>query len=507
MKQKTTFLFLLVLMLGIFLRFFLLAEVPPGLYQDEVSIGYNAYTILTTGKDEFDRPFPLWFEAFGEYKLPLYIYSTSFSMALFGKNEFAVRFPSAMVGSLTLIFFYLFIKQSIMLDKHLHKNIRKYLPLVATFLLAIAPWHLQFSRAGFEANMALFFYIVALYCSLVFLQKKSAKVFFCSLVFLVLSLYTYNAYRFITPLTAVILLILSYKQLQRKTFLAGVLGFLFLSTPFIMFSLSKEGIIRFEQASAFSEYPAETMLQKIITYPMVVIKNYVSFFSFQFLFTMGDGIGRHQLPGFGLLPIWQLPFLLLGMISFLKAKRTYLWKITLFLLLVAPMAGALAKPSPHTLRSLLLVIPLEIIIAYGVLFLLQQKRWVKGIVIVLILFATYETIVYFHHYYIHYPQTNVLDWGGMKKEMVEKAATHRKTYDIFVVDDRISFASLYFNFYDHPQNTQYVSKTWEKPAEWNGKKILYIKQADGKVPQNSIHIEDIRLPNRDKTLYLQMYAL
>src|ERR1700721_2106952 len=40
---------------------------PPGLYADEASIGYNAWTIAHYGTDQYGNHFPLFFVAFGDY--------------------------------------------------------------------------------------------------------------------------------------------------------------------------------------------------------------------------------------------------------------------------------------------------------------------------------------------------------------------------------------------------------------------------------------------------------
>ena len=47
-----------------------LSASPPGLYVDEASIGYNAWTMARFGVDEHGIHVPLFFEAFGEYKNP-----------------------------------------------------------------------------------------------------------------------------------------------------------------------------------------------------------------------------------------------------------------------------------------------------------------------------------------------------------------------------------------------------------------------------------------------------
>lgn len=85
-------LFLIVLLASL-LRFYHFTSNPPGLNTDETAIGYNAYSILKTGKDEYSQKFPLAFRSFDDYKPPLYIYLTVPSVAIFGLNEFAVRFP------------------------------------------------------------------------------------------------------------------------------------------------------------------------------------------------------------------------------------------------------------------------------------------------------------------------------------------------------------------------------------------------------------------------------
>ena len=97
MNWKLIFIFLIAAAL----RLFALGSNPPGLYWDEVSLGYNAYSILKTGHDEHNRFLPIdTFKAFGDYKPPGYIYATVPSIALFGLNNFAVRLPSALAGTL-----------------------------------------------------------------------------------------------------------------------------------------------------------------------------------------------------------------------------------------------------------------------------------------------------------------------------------------------------------------------------------------------------------------------
>src|SRR6185369_14911675 len=67
---------------------------PPSLYWDEASIGYNAYSISLNLRDEWGKFLPIHFIAFGEFKLPVYVYSVAVFTKIFGMTEFAVRFPA-----------------------------------------------------------------------------------------------------------------------------------------------------------------------------------------------------------------------------------------------------------------------------------------------------------------------------------------------------------------------------------------------------------------------------
>lgn len=148
MKKITPIIFLLILFLGAVLRIYHLGQIPPGVNRDEASIGYTAYSLLHTGKDEYGRFLPISFQSFGDWKLPIYIYETVLSVAIFGLNAFAVRIPSAIAGILLVILVYFLIKE-------LFKD--RNLALTAMFLTAISPWSIHLSRVESESNTAVTF--------------------------------------------------------------------------------------------------------------------------------------------------------------------------------------------------------------------------------------------------------------------------------------------------------------------------------------------------------------
>ena len=137
MNWKFKFLLVFIISLSIFLRFYQLDKNPPSLYWEEVALGYDAYSIFKTGKDHHGNPWPLVaFESFGDWKPSLYFYATVPSIAVFGLNEWGVRFPSAFFGVLTVILTFLLVKE--LVGKRGGPKGRPIIALLSMFFLAIS---------------------------------------------------------------------------------------------------------------------------------------------------------------------------------------------------------------------------------------------------------------------------------------------------------------------------------------------------------------------------------
>src|SRR5574337_2158196 len=93
-----------IVLVAAFLRFYQLGTNPPSLTWDEAAWGYNAYSLGLNGKDEFGRFLPItYLESFVDFKPPMYAYLDVLPVKIFGLNEFATRFPSALFGTLTVL--------------------------------------------------------------------------------------------------------------------------------------------------------------------------------------------------------------------------------------------------------------------------------------------------------------------------------------------------------------------------------------------------------------------
>src|SRR3989338_6504816 len=100
-----------IIFLAVFLRLYNLSNVPPSVSLDEVSIGYNAFSILKTGADEYGVNFPLLLRAYDNWRPALYVYLVIPFVKIFGLNVVSVRLPSVILSVLTVVATYFLVKE------------------------------------------------------------------------------------------------------------------------------------------------------------------------------------------------------------------------------------------------------------------------------------------------------------------------------------------------------------------------------------------------------------
>ena len=184
-----------ILALAAVLRLAWLGTLPAGLSQDEWVKGYDAWSILRTGRDQYGARLPLVFRALGDDREGMIVYLITLSEALLGPTEFAVRLPTALAGVALVGLTYL-------LGRELGGA---RLGLLAAGLLAISPWHAQVSRLAFRAGLTPLFVALGLWLCLRALRRGSSLA--PAGVALGLSLYTYLGARPFLPLLLVVLLV------------------------------------------------------------------------------------------------------------------------------------------------------------------------------------------------------------------------------------------------------------------------------------------------------------
>ena len=421
---------LLILIVTLFLssRLYKITEIPSSVYWDEASIGYNAYSIARTGKDEWGDFLPIHFRAFGEFKLPVYIYSVVPFVKVFGLNEFSVRIPSVLfsLGVVILTYF---------LAKRLTGNTT--IGLWSSFFVTISPWFFIFSRTGFEATAGLMFYLLGI---LFFLQKKDEKSILFSIISFIFSAYSYNSFRIVSPLTFFILIFLERDSISHV--LKNSIHWIVISIAVIILAIWP--IYRlYVYDAGFSRLQNVGGAQGIN-----LVRNYVAHFSPHFLFIQGDNNLRHQQKDFGQLYPTEFILIVLGLIYIFKTKTKHKW-LPIILILLAPIPASIIKESPHALRSLSVVPFIYIVSAMGVIYLVEllKQRTViyLGVTIIFLFFF----INYFLNFLYIYPTQSLNSWQyGYKKIFTGVDLNDRESLVISDKDAQPYIFALFYLIYD-----------------------------------------------------------
>lgn len=510
MKLKINkLIFVFIILLALILRFYKLGQIPPGLDWDENSNAYNAYSILKTARDEYGNFLPLTNRSFDDYKPPMYMYLNVPSVAVFGLTPFAARLPSAILGFLTVPLIYFLAKKLFEKQSFAHES-----AIVAMFLLAISPWHIQFSRVGFEANVGLFFATAAI-CAFHY-GLKNRKLLVLSAVLVGLSAYTYHAQRVFVPLMFLALIFIFKKEIfaiPKRFLIVAITITLLVILPLLIFVPTKVIFQRFDAASAQTNFEdvekSIILIQQDSKYGNLIhnrrlvmakryLGNYLSHFDLNFLFAEGDNNFRHHIQDMGMLYLFELPLLLFGLYSLVKNND----KTSAFILswlLIAPIAAAPVNPAPHANRSLPMVIALTLISAYSISQILKNKFQFKkqfSALIVLVIFVSF--FVYLHNYFSHYSYEKASFWQYGYAQSAQESEKYKNQFDRVIVDKSIEQAYIFWLFntkydpklYQQNGSREHFGKfyfNWEKPQSSND---LFI--ADAKVfPQGYIVLKTI----------------
>ena len=340
----------IIILVAALLRFYKLGHLPPSLSWDETALGYNAYSIGQTGRDEYGRRFPVsYFASFGDYKPPVYVYLAVLPIKILGLNEFAVRFPSAFFGVLTVLLTFFLTKELFLGSISQYLNIL--VSLTASFLLAISPWHIIVSRQAFEANVATFFIVLGIFLFLKSLRDKVWLIFVSTACF-VISFYTFNSARLFIPLLFCFWAVVFRKELwERKKFVFGglVLGILLL-LPLIPHLLSPQGRLRFKEVNIFSDLDiiieanrrievdqnawwARIIHNRRLGYLRSFLIHYFDHFKPDFLFFEGDINPKFSTRDTGQLYLIEALFLAAGFYFLVKEDGRAAWVLLSWLLL------------------------------------------------------------------------------------------------------------------------------------------------------------------------------
>ncbi len=464
MEKKTLIIILAVTILAAVLRFYRLGDIPTGFHRDEAFLGYNAYSILKTSRDMSGKLFPLHLQSF-IYSPAGYSYLSIPFIKIFDLNPFSVRFASALFGILT-------IPLTFLLAEILTKNRR--ISLLTAILLAISPWHINLSRIATENTVVVFFVTLGVIFYLRWRQKPNILKLILAFLCFTVTLAIYQAPRAMLPIF-IPFMVLMFGLPKKKIISVAALYFITIIIPLIFILISPQLSLRIKTVSIFADSGTQLSLDeqiredgvsavtgpisrffhnKFAGYTNLFLKNYFAHFTYDFLFTDKGLPDRYRINNAGLLYLFELPLLLIGINTLWQKKRN----TAIFIfgwIAIAPLGSALTFDDVPNLQRTLLVFPaLSILAASGadaiIGFKLSQK-FINNFLtlgkIALLCIAVYNVTFYLHQYYVHEPIHRPWYRNEGYEAMVTAVNKLLPGYKKAVVTTRESAPAVFFLFF------------------------------------------------------------
>ena len=482
-KIKLLLLLVSIILVSFLLRFYQLGLVPNGITVDEADVGYNAFLILKTGKDVYDRSYPLFFQSFDVYQPSFQIYASIPAIYLFGLNDISIRIIPAFIGVLSTILFYFIAK--LLFPKQTK------LTVLAFLLITLSPWNIAISRGNLVTVEVIFLYFL-FFVLFLYGIYKNAKVLPFSFIFLGLTIYAYHIAIIYLPLLLILLAIIYKKELVKHWSLAllSITVVFVVTIPAILFYQNPITHNRFDTVTSLTpditlptsiaemENDNNSLISKILhnrrlVYANVLFDTYFDYFNLDYLFINSKNIRYFYVNYVGIFYFIELPFVIYGL-KILLQRRQQVDQLLLGLLLIGPIPAAFALGSPFVHRAPILLFAIQMISAVGIAGILKDigsKKINYGSYYLLVIYLIYSIgVLHFtHQYFVHSPRefTSELDnsaWFSSVKNVIPIINANENKYDkvVFTWSKTKLVPAVYFLFYNQidPKILQAKARKW-----------------------------------------------
>ena len=382
------------------------------------------------------------------------------------------------------------------------------LAALTAFFIAINPWHTFFSRVGYEVNLATAFLVIGMLCFIAAINRRNNFfLFLFSIVAFLLSLYTYNVTRIVSPLIFIALIFLYYKQITIKSkklllalfslFFVGVLPFIITFIPLQSlpgFASQKDALIigtaeksEILQTKSYFVFLPQIFQKIFLNYWVLVVwkflSNMVSFFSTGFFFITGANHPHENIGGFGMFYYFDLPLMLFGAYQGLKKKVSFLYPFYLWFLFMV-FIGSIIVAIPNDAfgtRTYAVVIPLIVFSTYGMYSLIEMIMRFKNnlvktsVILSLVILIGYSSLFYFVSYFFRFPVEYAKEWRSEDQKTIQYVNSIAKNYKTIVFDDSTGFIYTSLLFYG-----QYSPQMHQQQAVYKQNGLVMGISKDGK---------------------------
>jgi len=500
---------ILILLLGLSLRIYSLGKLPISLNWDEAVYGYNSFSLLKTGRDEYGTSWPKHIMSKNNFMQSGYAYLAEIPIALGGLNEFTIRLPAAVFGTATILL-------SFLVSKEMFKS--KWLSLISASLVAVNPWHVQASRLGLPFTTAVF--LLALLVYLLLLSIKRPWLLTAAALVAGAGFYVYNSVVVMAPLLVLGFGLIYFKKLIQHWKWAGVslVIFIVMVLPVITDSgatqrFSSINILDPRYNTNFFKAATSRLTdiqrgnvisggvfhnQGLIT-GIEYLKNYFKYWNGNFLFLDTSDQRMFYNSNIGLFYIWELPLMIVGIYSMLKKrKRQHLF--SLWWLVAAPAPAAFALGAPIAWRGLTFIPIASMLAAYGAYHIFYKVNKFRPKILMPALGASLLimaiSVTYFwHQYSVHSPIEFAAGWREGMKEMAQFVDVNQNKYDKIIVTTANKLPYIYIMFYNQldPDKLQKTNERhYKRLGKYEFRKIDWLE--DRKLKNTLILGTDTEIP-------------
>lgn len=343
---------------------------PPGLNQDEASIGVDAYSLWRYGVDHNGVSFPVMFVQFGSGQNVLYGYLAIPFIAIGGLSPTTVRLPMLISGILTLPLVYY-------VGYRLSGSV---FGLLSMWFMAVSPWHILLSRIGLEGNILPFAFLLGFVC---LLKTSHTNFWFVgACVCFAASFYAYGPAYVVVPVVVFgcSVILLFDGRLRWSVALCGWLVLIVLAAPIIAYLVINTyklgsvllGPITIPRLPSQPRYEAMAVVFDV-DWSAKLVRNLI--YAVEMLWSQTDHNIWNVIDPYGYFYSYSFPLAVIGLVGLVPASNDkFRVERLLFVLWVVACVPVFALQEVNINRMNIVFIPLIMSMSFPVVALVKKAR-------------------------------------------------------------------------------------------------------------------------------------
>ena len=464
-KVKEEKYLILILFIGFAARLLWIGVIPGNraIFTDEAFSGYEAFSLVNYGTDSQGYINPVYLVTWGVGMNAMQTWLIMPWVALFGLNTVTLRLPQAILGCITLVAFY---KTALIFRG-------KKFAYIATFLLAVMPWHVMMSRWALESNNLPAF--LALGMMFLAMGTQNRKYLPLAALCYGLSLYCYATIWPVLPvlLIASIAYLLAEHMIRIDRWLVGsVIIVIVLAIPLVLLVLVNNGYLpeyrgRFISIPMLSHFRSEELAS---SFKDLLRRLYNTS---HMLITQNDNRSLNAIPFFGLFYKCSNYFIVFGigsaLYTLIKDRRKYPLEILMWIQFACGVILGLFIDAVVN-RMNLIMIPLIYFCAIGVHESIEKlgPKWKYSVIALY-----FGSFVLFMSYYVtdYDDQEAKMLADGKQYALPFAQELQNENSTIYILGDNVSYVDILF-YLQYPTD-EYIRTVEYDPD--NGRNLIPLR--------------------------------